>query len=299
MTTANQQQDQNQDAIKAAAKRMCASLQAKGHKVAHTAMLEALAQGFGLDNWRTLKAVIDAPRAAAIPAEPAKPAVPELGQWQMWTVEAIYEDNNQQYSDNFEGRTPLEGAINALMDRWTDFHNVINICDVSDASGKSRLSPSFITEIGLARTATVLRTLARQAMAVHAAEGLKLPYGPELAWLLAELGGVLEDPKPRSIFEPVPDEFEHLTDYDSLDESRHPAYAHPARIGGEDDSKTPKQALEYLLDLVEQHHGGVLKLEAADEDLAKHLYQVRAMCAYFEKVVNDPALGFDEIFVQD
>jgi hypothetical protein len=298
MTTQNPHPDASgQDTIKAAAKRMCATLEAKGHKIAHTAMLEALAQGFGLDNWRTLKAVIDAPRAPA--TAPAKPVVPELGQWQTWSVSGIYTDNNQQYGDNFEGRTPLEGAVNALMDRWTDFHNEIHICGVEDASGKSRLSPNFITEIALVHNDKALRTLARQAVAVHAAQHPQQPYGPELAWLLAELGGVLEEPAPRSMFDPVTDVFEHLTDYVGLDESRHPASEHPARIGDQPDSKTPRQALEYLLDLVEQHHGGVVKLEAAYEELATRLYQVRAMCTYFGKVVDDPDLGFAEVFIEE
>ena len=149
VTSTESSSTEYQDSIKAATKRMCASLGAKGHKVPHTAMLEAIAEGLGLDNWRMLKAVIDAPRAKP---EPEVPVLPPLGEWQTWIVDGIYAENNQQYGDEFRGRTPLEGAINALMDRLTDFGLVIYIRDVADANRVNRLSPSYITEIELVPT---------------------------------------------------------------------------------------------------------------------------------------------------
>jgi len=290
----------NVDTIKAAAKRMCASLEAKGHPVPHTAMLEALAQGLGLDNWRKLKAVLDAPRAQP---EPPKPTVPPLGEWQTWTVHGIYTDNNQQYGDDFRGRTPVEAAYHAMMDRLNDFGLMIHIRDVDDLSGENRLSPGDITDIHTYANDTVLRTLAREAVKAHESSSSTEPYSPQLTWLCAEFDGNLDEPEVK-LFEDRKDVLEHLTDYDTNGDH---GYKHPARITDADDGPTPVQALEFLLDQVEQFHGGIVNLqECVDktydtklETMLRHLYQVRAMCSVFETVLNHPAAGFDEVFVQD
>lgn len=142
-----------QDTIKAAAKRMCEQLEAKGVHVKHTQMLEALATGFGLDSWRELKAVIDAPRA------PAKPTVPPVGELQEWVVDGMYYDNQQQYGDSCMARVPLEAAISTIMERRTDCGLEIGILNVYDRADVCHLSPSFMTEIELYSTKEAFKRL--------------------------------------------------------------------------------------------------------------------------------------------
>lgn len=289
-----------QDSIKAAAKRMCASLGVKGHKVPHTAMLEAIAEGLGLDNWRTLKAVIDAPRAKP---EPEVPALPPLGEWQRWNVDGIYVDNNQQYGDEFDGRTPLEGAINALMDRLTDCGNVIHICDVLDANRVNRLSPSFITEIELAPNDTALRTLLREATRVDSEkpEDLRTPeWNQALEWLHAQLDGQMEEPTPM-FMRPRVDLFEDLTDWYNAEQQQKSSVGKALQYIKEGTLSTATETLELLCTAVENSYGGVVKLEelGATNDnvlsVAQQLYQIRAMCGYFGDVVNDHDYGFEAL----
>lgn len=256
-----------QDTIKAAARRMSEHLGAKGVRVSHAVMLEALAKGLGVDNWRTLKAVIDAPRMQ----QPAKKAL-ALGQWQQWSVSALYLDNNQQYGDSFAGRTPLEGAINALYDRLTDFGLEIGIQEVRDADGECRLSPSFITDIQLlSNRSALVKVLA--ASDLVAASALSEEQRLARAWL----SRVLDD-NPG-------DDFESLSDWEQ--EARMDA-ADPAVEGF---SLTPTAALELLCDLGEEARGGVIALEAVDEQWAQAFYQVRALCSYFGAVLNDADVG--------
>jgi hypothetical protein len=300
VTSTESSSTEYQDSIKAAAKRMCASLGAKGLKVPHTAMLEAIAEGLGLDNWRTLKAVIDAPRAKP---EPEAPVLPPLGEWQMWTVDAIYADNNQQYGDNFEGRTPLEGAINGLMDRLTDFGNVINICDVSDANGGNCLSPTYITEIQLVANDTALRTLLREALRVNGEKSVEqrsAEWVQAVTWLHAQLDGKMEEPVPTWGV-PREDAFEELTDWHAAEEQMKARSGKATGYIREGTTITATQTIEFLCTEVEQSYGGVVKLEELGErndnvlDIAKQLYQLRAMCGYFEDVVNDQDYGFEAL----
>lgn len=263
---------EHQETIKQAARRMCEHFDANGVKVKHSLMLEALAKGLGLDNWRTLKAVIDAPRA---PAAPAKKALP-LGEWQQWTVHGIYTDNDQQYGDYFSGRTPLEGAINAMMDRLTDCGLEIYISEVLDADKECQLSPSFITEIVLLDNVTALTRLLK---ALPADLDASLVQSRE--WLQTVLKA-----------QPQGDRMTELTGYFELEE----ASAETATIC-EDCALLPTQALELLCEAVESAAGGVVALEKANEKLATACYQVRAMCSYFETLLNSaecsPLLGYE------
>lgn len=265
--------DQHQETIKQAARRMCEHFDANGVKVKHSLMLEALAKGLGLDNWRTLKAVIDAPRA---PAAPAKKSLP-LGEEQQWTVHGIYTDNDQQYGDYFSGRTPLEGAINAMMDRLTDCGLEIYITEVLDADGECQLSPSFITEITLMENARALKQL------LKALPSALLPAQEQARqWLDTALKAI-----------PPNDKLPELTDWDDLEKA---LSSETATIAA-DSELLPTQALEQLCDAVEEAAGGVLSLEKSNETLAKACYQVRAMCGYFEDLLNSdersPLLGYE------
>lgn len=253
---------ENQDVIKSAARRMCGYLEAKGLSVKHTQMLEALAIGFGLDSWRELKAVIDAPRAQP------KPVVPPLGEWQTWSVHALYLDNDQQYGDDYPGRTPLEAAMNAIMERLTDCGLEIRITEVLDQARECRLSPSFLTDIEPLPNRRALEALANAARPVVRTDEERLA----LQWLDAVL-----DEYPKT------DMLSELTDCDALEKARSDA-VDPA-VDGRDEP--PTKLLDMLCELVERDGGGVVQLEKADEALARVCYQVRALCGYFGAVLDD------------
>lgn len=269
----------NEEIVKAAVGRMCAYFSERNIKVKRTMMYEAVADGFGLDSWRELKAVIDAPRA-----EPAV-KVPALGEWQQWRVDAIYTDNDQQYGDSFSGRTPLEAAINAQIERLTDFGNEINIVSVSDEAGKCRLSPSYITEIELCANDAALKALARALTSLGGTVLVDPQLRRSVEWLYDDvLDGDLEDPDVGK-FDHVPDTLAYLTDYDLLDETE----------AGVSDAETnpdaPTVRLNALCELLESAHGGIVALESKNEELATKVFQIRAMCGYFGAIFNHPTKG--------
>lgn len=263
---------QNEDTVKKAARAMCDRLSQAGVKVKHGQMLEAIAAGFGLDCWRELKAVIDAPRAAPV-VRLAKP----LGEEQEWIVEAIYADNNQQYGDRYYARTPLEACYQAMMERLTDFGLEINITSVSNADEECVYSPDYVTEVQIENNYVALKQLAEAAEQAVAAKGLDdVATSEALAWLKECL--VANDPFP------LPTGWESLTDY-SIEESA--TDEEPESIS-DDIQMTPIQALQHLCGVVESLYANLPEMERQAESLAGVCYQVRAMCNFFEKAINDP-----------
>jgi hypothetical protein len=250
----------NQDTLKAAARRMCEHLGHKGVNVKHTQMLEAVAVGMGLDSWRELKAVIDAPRSA--PVKEVPPGLPRT-----WVVCAVYEDNRQAYEREFTGRTALEAAIDATVERLTDFGNVILVNAVFDkaAGGPTALFDDL----------TLLenrQALARLVKAVNPVGGGQVHEA--LQWLTAVLA------------EFSADDFSQLTDWAAWgDAGKDEA---PIHAGS---TMTPAVALELMCEYAERLAGGVLAMERADEELALAVYQVRAMCKHFKSVLNDADVG--------
>lgn len=255
-----------QDTIKAAAKRMCEQLEAKGVHVKHTQMLEALATGFGVDSWRELKAVIDAPRI------PPKPKTPPLGEMQQWSVDGMYYDNQQQYGDSCQARVPLEAAISTIMERRTDCGLEIGILNVYDEADVCHLSPSFMTEIELYRTRDAFKRLYDAVADIP-------ELTPDQAISKKWLGGVLDVYKDS-------DMLEELMDYDELDRlSGYRVELDPAPIM-EGQTLLPSQALTLLCEAVENHIG-LLKMVDDHEPLATAVFQIEALCGYFEPVLDD------------
>jgi hypothetical protein len=255
-----------QENIKAAAKRMCEQLESKGVSVKHTQMLEAIATGFGLDSWRELKAVIDAPRA------PQKPKCPPLGEMQEWTIDALYLDNDQQYGDSTTARVPLEAAYNVIVERRTDFGNEVCVLDVSDMAGVTHLSPSFISEVQGRYVHTTFVKL------FDAASKLPTPTDDEkqaLAWLALVLKTYKEE---RSL--------EDLMDWNQLEDLSGYGKSHTPTPIVEGGTLLPSQALNLLCAAVESHIG-LLTLVDTDEELAGCIFQIEAMCGYFEEVLDD------------
>lgn len=255
-----------QETIKAAAKRMCEQLESKGVPVKHTQMLEAIATGFGLDSWRELKAVIDAPRA------PETPKCPPLGEMQEWTVDALYTDNNQQYGDSTTARVPLEAAYNVIVERRTDFGNEVCVLDVSDMAGVSHLSPSFISEVqGRCVHTTFVKLFEAASKVPTPTDDAKLA----LTWLGLVLKTYEED-----------NSLEELLEWNKLESLSGYGKSHTPAPIVEGSTLLPSRALNLLCTAVESHIG-LLTLVETDDELAGCIFQIEAMCGYFEAVLDD------------
>jgi hypothetical protein len=260
-----------QTLVKAAARRMCEHLAGRGVWVAHTQMLEALCAGLGAANWRTLRAALDAPRSTRA----LKP--PPAGTEQRWRVEAVYDDNDQQWSDDVRARTALEAAAMAKMERRTDCGLVIDVTSVNDATGRCVLSPDFYRqELQFEPTPVALRTLLRAAECLreHASRRQRVA----MDWLAECLRGLVHE-----------DDLSELTDDEADERAR--ARDKPVVFAHGGESFRASEALATLCELLERAHGGVVALERVDPALAFVAHQLRAMARYFGCVLDDPHCG--------
>lgn len=264
--------DSNQQRlVKAAARRMCEHLAGQGVRVAHTQMLEALCAGLGAANWRTLRTTLDAPRSTRT----LKP--PPAGTEQCWRVEAIYDDNDQQWSDDVRARTALEAAAMAKMERRTDCGLVIDVTSVSDATGRCVLSPDFYRqELQFEPTPTALRTVLRAAQRLHEHASPRQRIVTD--WLAECLRGLARE-----------DDLSELTDDEA--DARARAKGQPVVFERDGETFRASEALTALCELLERERGGVVALERADPALAFAVHQLRAMARYFGCVLDDPRCG--------
>jgi|SRR5471030_115 len=217
----------------------------------------------------------------------------ELGIWQVWNVDAIYLDNNQLFGNGYQGRTPLEAAINAMVERLTD-GSEIGICSVRDASGAIRLTPTLPAEIQLYTNVEALNTFMKCVMELSSSTSTwlsneALVAARSLLYKAHANGG-------RGFIRDWDDEdadpYDHLTDGFQLTK----AIATPDNgVARDIYGVLPSESLQLLCDAVEQQYGGVLTLENFDEALATQLYQIRATCKYFGAVMNRS----DSIFGND
>jgi hypothetical protein len=269
MTTTN-----NADVIKAAAHRMCAVFKTKGMPVKHSLMLEALAQGFGVDSWRALKATVDAPKAIAAPV------APPLGVEQGWTVDAIYRDNSQGYCDTYSGRTPLEAGISAMVERLTDFGLEIGLLGVTNEDNSIQFYPNTADEIELHTNRAAIETVLNACLMLNPSHYL-LQNGCSF------LQDVLQDTAPAK---DCPDILTDLTDYEDSFEAGKPVEptpsVEPSVIEGL--GITPTQLILKLCETVEQSFGSVMEMAEKNEDLAIAVYQLRAMTDFFGGNFNNP-----------
>ncbi|MCC5610987.1 hypothetical protein LC612_30620 [Nostoc sp. CHAB 5834] len=261
---------ENQNAVKNAAKAMCAHLETKGVKVGHSLMLETLAKGLGLDNWRELKAVIDAPRL--------KPpvSIPE-GQLQSWTVDGMYLDNNQPYGTKIEARTALEAAAMAIIERYTDGCLLLGIFEVEPViPGPRSLVPWSTSAYRKLPVRDILMTVTKWGSL------LKNP-SPQakqtVAWLLQELE------EAKRLFATLTEtraeiEEEHFFD-DMLD-----AFTPPTEDAQDLPKPTPSEAIHQLCEDIFAEHSGAPQFEEVDESAAFALHQANALCGYFSELLD-------------
>ncbi len=265
--------NEQQDLVKAAARRMCEHLGNKGVQVKHAQMLEALSVGLGVANWRTLRAALDAPRATH---EPAKPKAPPPGVMQEWAVDGIYDDNDQQWSDNVLARTALQAVAMAKMERMTDCC-IIDVIYVRDSDGNVALSPSFYKqELQFDSPHRALRRVLKAGQKVRGKSTKKQQAA--LAWLQTCLRGLSDE-----------DDLDELTDVQALEEAQQRRERATFTQYGE--TFRASEALEWICDLLEEAAGGVVAFEEADEELALMSHQVRAMAFYFSELLDDEECG--------
>ncbi|WP_146039463.1 MULTISPECIES: glyoxalase superfamily protein [unclassified Variovorax] len=126
------QEQSNVDLFKESARRMTEFFASKGVKVKNTIALEALSTALGAKNYRTLLASLNRPAATRAEEDPNawKPGQPR------YTVHALYEDNNQRYSDDFGGADALEAAVCCQVDRNADFCSVTIASVIDRVTGK-------------------------------------------------------------------------------------------------------------------------------------------------------------------
>lgn len=257
--------------VKAAARRMCEHLAARGVRVAHTQMLEALCAGLGVANWRTLRAALDAPRPARAPTAPPP------GTEQRWQVEAIYDDNNQQWSDEVSARTALEAAAMAKMERLTDCGLVIDVTSVSNTAGECVLSPDFYKqELQFDSEPGALLTVLRAATSLR--ERANSRQRAAIDWLAECLHGLTHE-----------DDLPELTDHEANERAR--ARGKPTLFERSGEFFRASEALVTLCEWLERRHGGVVTLESTDQALAFAAHQVRALVRHFGCVLDDPHCG--------
>lgn len=270
--------------------RMHEILKSENYYVPRTAVLAALVKAVG--NGGNLDSL---PDKAVIPPGSIHEEIQavESGVWQAWNVDAIYLDNNQLFSDSYQGRTPLEAAINAMVERLTN-GNEIGICAVQDANGTIRLTPTLPDEIQLYANVEALNTFMNCVMELSSSTSSWLSNDALVAArsLLYKTHANGGRGFIRDWDEEDADPYDHLTDGFQLTKAIATLGNRPARdVNG----VLPSESLQLLCEAVEQQYGGVLTLENFDEALATQLYQIRATCKYFAAVMNRS----DSIFGND
>lgn len=263
-----------QELVKAAARRMCEYLAGKGVSVKHMQMLEALATGLGVANWRMLRAALDAPREDLTAI---KPLAPEPGTEQRWLVDAIYDDNDQQWSDYVQARTALEAAAMAKMERRTDCGLIIDVTNVTNAAGETLLSPGFYKqEYQFGSSGGALRSVLKAAQKLRRQASKRQVACMD--WLRDCLKILSKD-----------DDLMELTDCEANEQ----AHEDGARFEFIQDGEafTASQALCALCDLIEEAAGGVVAMEQTNDEAAFLVHQVRALTVYFGSVLDNPEYG--------
>lgn len=267
----------NEKTVKDAARRMSEYLATKQTKVSHAQMLEALAVGFGLDNWRELKAVLDLPRM------PKKATIPE-GAMRRYIVDALYVENNQQYGTSVDARSPLEAGIWVCMERLTDFGLHVNILNAKTEDGPSE-SYSYPEDPLMAH----FRAFIRLHLAV--AKFTELTDEEQMAaiWLkelienyipLLDAPGLLKQDR-------IPSWETSLSDYSYVEDTLGCVVSDNNRIAFTITSLDAVGALKLLCNKVVGSFKNVVEMERADEKLACAIYQVEALVEYFPEAVNN------------
>jgi len=160
MTQASVPDTEETQALKTGARALSAFFEARGTPVSNSVALEALAASLGLNNWRTLRAKLQAPTVAPPAPEP------DVFSDGVFSVDAIYRDNDQLYGDFMNGVSALHAAILVQMDRLHDCGSAteVSILGVEDRRTKKLvLSPNYPHELDLLETRAAIEVLCKLA----------------------------------------------------------------------------------------------------------------------------------------
>lgn len=158
MTQSATPETEETQALKAGARALSAFFAARGTDVSYSVALEALSSSLGLKNWRTLRAKLQAPEAPA-------PAPKEFSDG-VFSVDAIYTDNDQLYGDYSDGISAIHAAILVQMERLYDFGSIteVSILGVTDRrTDKMVLCPNYPHELNLVEPRKAIEVLCRLA----------------------------------------------------------------------------------------------------------------------------------------
>ena len=257
----------NEKIIEQACLQMQAYLNSEGFAVTSSQMRKALEHGFGTNSAENTGSEMGAVKpslpASAVPAN--KKIWPYM---QQWIVSAVYLDNDQQFGESYWARTALEAAYLALMDRQADGGLDIGIISVADSKRVVRLSPSVITEISLVENRTALATLLQEA--------------GEFSWdRKASRRELLQEICAKHWLQAVLKKFPDSTGLPELNSAFDLGRCEGVSAAVEGQDLLPAQALSLLCDGVLEYMPG-----AADQKILKQVYQLKALCVYFEDVLN-------------
>lgn len=144
--------------FKDGARRLQEYLKTQGISLKQAQALEALTASLAMPNWQTLRAKLTAPAQAA--GEVLGPDEPR------WMVNAIYTDNNQRFSDDYHGATPLEAQIACQLDRLADEGWMTEVeisCVIDRTTGKIADQESHPEEVQLLKFSKMLSGLVKLA----------------------------------------------------------------------------------------------------------------------------------------
>lgn len=153
--------------LKDAAKLLRKFLSSQGLQISHTVALEAMSHSVSALNWKTLRAKLGRQTPQPSFAGPR------------YLVNAIYQDNNQLYSEGVDADNPLQAAICVQLERLSDFGSCtrVDITEVVDRWDQARivLAPSYLDELALVPFVSAVDTLlplARMALGPAPARGV-------------------------------------------------------------------------------------------------------------------------------
>lgn len=142
--------------LKTGARALSEFFATRGTEVSYSVALEALSASLGLKNWRTLRAKLQAPDVP-VPA-------PKDVSGGVFSVDAIYTDNDQLYGDYSDGISAIHAAILVQMERLHDAGWITEVgitCVTDRRTNQVLLCPNYPDELNLVEIRKAIEVLCR------------------------------------------------------------------------------------------------------------------------------------------